>query len=50
MLICAGRNQMVKKLESKVLDVAEEQLEKRIEKIKKDIEYYRTLRTRFTIA
>lgn len=41
---------MNKKLESKVLDLAEKQLEKRIEKIKKDIEYYKTLRTRFTIA
>ena len=41
---------MNKKLESKVLDLAEEQLEKRIEKIKKNIEYYKTLRTRFTIA
>ena len=41
---------MAKKIESKVLDLAEEQLEKRIEKIKKDIEYYKTLRTRFTIA
>ena len=41
---------MTKKIESKVLDLAEEQLEKRIEKIKKDIEYYKTLRTRFTIA
>ena len=41
---------MAKKIESKVLDLAEEQLKKRIEKIKKDIKYYRTLRTRFTIA
>ena len=41
---------MNKKLESKVLDLVEEQLEKRIEKIKKDIEYYKRLRTRFTIA
>jgi len=41
---------MAIKIESKVLDLAEEQLEKRIEKIKKDIEYYKTLRTRFTIA
>ena len=41
---------MTKKIESKVLDLAEEQLKKRIEKIKKDIEYYKTLRTRFTIA
>ena len=41
---------MAKKIESKVLDLAEEQLKKRIEKIKKDIEYYKTLRTRFTIA
>ena len=41
---------MTKKIESKVLDLAEEQLEKRIEKIKKDIDYYRTLRTRFTVA
>ena len=41
---------MAKKIESKVLDLAEKQLEKRIEKIKKDIEYYKTLRTRFTIA
>ena len=41
---------MTKKIKSKVLDLAEEQLEKRIEKIKKDIEYYKTLRTRFTIA
>ena len=41
---------MNKKIESKVLDLSEKQLEKRIEKIKKDIEYYKTLRTRFTIA
>ena len=41
---------MTKKIESKVLDLAEEQLEKRIEKIKKEIEYYKRLRTRFTIA
>ena len=41
---------MAKKIKSKVLDLAEEQLEKRIEKIKKDIEYYKTLRTWFTIA
>ena len=41
---------MAKKIDSKVLDLEEEQLEKRIEKIKKDIEYYKTLRTRFTIA
>lgn len=45
-----NKRAMNKKLESKVLDLAEEQLEKRIEKIKKDIEYYKTLRTRFTIA
>jgi len=41
---------MAKKIESKVLDLAEEQLEKRIKKIKKDIDCYRTLRTRFTVA
>jgi len=41
---------MTKKIESKVLDLVEEQLEKRIKKIKKDIDYYKTLRTRFTIA